>query len=74
MDILTYFQSTYGVADDFDRDCNLVDCALLDSLGMVELLYYLEDNGIEIHLTRVGIDNFNTVNKINRVIASMQNQ
>ena len=58
--------------DEVDNDLNLVEAGILDSFAFVELLTSLEDTySIEIDLSEIDLDNFNSINLITKKCLSI---
>ena len=61
----------YGIIGDervLDPDCELLESGLLDSMAMIELFSALEDEGIEIHPTRIDRSRLKTPAEIEKLI------
>lgn len=56
-----------------DCDSDLFESGLLDSYAFINLLYELEDRGIEIHPARVEKNNFKTIKNILNLINTSNN-
>ena len=52
----------------YEKDIDLVDAGLLDSYSIIELLSFLEDEGIMIHLTRIDRSKLRTVRGIEELV------
>ncbi len=60
-----YLYEDYALKDDE----LLFNSGIIDSLGMIKLLTYLEETfGVNINLSEITMDNFNTVSKITDII------
>ena len=65
----------YGIIGDqrvLDRDCELLDSGLLDSLAMIELFSALEDEGIELHPTKIDRTRLRTPSEIEKLIKELE--
>lgn len=65
--VVAYFREAHGLPaeHELDRDASLVQSGLVDSLGMEELILFLEDEfGIEIADEDLLPDNFDSVTAI----------
>ncbi len=49
-------------------DCELLESGILDSYALIELVSALEDEGIEIHLTRIDKELLKTPASLQRLI------
>ena len=52
----------------FSDDLDLIESGILDSYGIMELLAALEDNGIEIQITRIDRNLLRTVSGIEKLV------
>ena len=52
----------------FDEDIDLIESGLLDSYATIELLSALEDEGIEIHITRIDRNLLRSVSGIEKLV------
>ena len=52
----------------FDENIDLIESGILDSYGIMELLAALEDNGIEIQITRIDRNLLRTVSGIEKLV------
>lgn len=62
----------YEICEDekvFDDDIDLIESGILDSYGMMELLACLEDEGIEINITRIDRNLLRSVSGIEKLIS-----
>ncbi len=53
----------------FDENTDLIESGILDSYGMMELLAALEDEGIEINITRIDRNLLHSVSGIEKLIS-----
>lgn len=61
----------YDICEDeavLSPDCELLESGLLDSYAMIELFTRLEDEGIELHPTRIGREKLKTPRSIAELI------
>ena len=66
------FDESLGIAPP-EPETDIIDTALLDSLGLVTLLFGIEQEfGVEIALESLEIDDFRTVASIASLIGSME--
>ena len=64
---------TDGAAVDVGDDTSLIDAGILDSMGLMELLHFLEDHtGLRIPDQEVTIANFQTVQKIEALVERLR--
>lgn len=54
-------------------DTDLIDSGLLDSYALIELLSRLEDEGIELQITRVDRSKLRTVRGIEQLVRDLDN-
>ena len=52
----------------FDENTDLIESGILDSYGIMELLAALEDEGIEIQITRIDRNLLRTVSGIEKLV------
>jgi len=52
----------------FDKDIDLIESGLLDSYATIELLSALEDEGIEIQITRIDRNLLRSVSGIEKLV------
>ena len=67
------YKLLYEVCGDkrvFEPDFNLFENETLDSLAFIELLNLLDEEGVEIHPTRVDKSMFSTTEKIQNLVNS----
>ncbi|MDO4280904.1 MAG: phosphopantetheine-binding protein [Peptococcaceae bacterium] len=65
----------YEICEDqlvYDKDADLVESGLLDSLGMIELFEALADEGIELSPTRVDPALLRTARGIEQLVAGAE--
>ncbi len=65
-------QILYDCCEDprvFDDECDLIDEGILDSLAIISLFSYLEDQGIELQITRIDRNRLRTAASIKKLIA-----
>ena len=66
------FDESLGIAPP-EPDIDIIDSALLDSLGLVTLLFGIEQEfGVEIALESLEIDDFRTIASIAELIGAME--
>lgn len=53
----------------FDENTDLIESGILDSYGMMELLAALEDEGIEINITRIDRNLLRSVSGIEKLVS-----
>ena len=54
--------------DVFDENTDLIESGILDSYGIMELLAALEDEGVEIQITRIDRNLLRTVSGIEKLV------
>jgi len=65
-----YIQEELNDGIAFDRGTNLIRQGLIDSMGVMKLIVFLEKRfGIEIELEEVTAENFETLSRISELIA-----
>lgn len=52
----------------FDENIDLIESGILDSYGIMELLAALEDNGVEIQITRIDRNLLRTISGIEKLV------
>ncbi len=52
----------------FDENIDLIESGILDSYGMMELLAVLEDEGVEINITRTDRNIFRSADEIEKLV------
>ena len=65
-------QILYNFCEDarvFDDECDLIDEGILDSLAIISLFSYLEDQGIELQITRIDRNRLRSAASIKQLIA-----
>ncbi len=69
MDFLSTLTRPGIVLDEIDDDTNLVNAEVIDSLALLQIVFYLEQNH-NLHIQAMGIDpgNLETINGIVSVI------
>lgn len=68
-------QMLFEICEDdsvFRDDIDLLESGLLDSYAFIELFSRLEDEGIELHPTRINREQLRTVAGIEQLIQSVQ--
>jgi len=64
-----YIRDELGDGITFDRDANLIRQGVIDSMGVMKLIVFLEKRfGIEIKLEEITAENFETLNHISRLV------
>ena len=58
----------------YDREIDLVESGLLDSLAVIELFSFLEEQGIELQPTRIDRQLLHSVKGIQTLIEAAQNE
>jgi len=68
-----YIQEELNDGIAFDRGANLIRQGLIDSMGVMKLIIFLEKRfGIEIELEEITAENFETLSRISELIACTQ--
>ncbi len=68
-----YIQEELNDGIAFDRGANLIRQGLIDSMGVMKLITFLEKRfGIEIELEEITAENFETLSCIRKLIACSQ--
>lgn len=69
--LTTYFRENF--AADVDGDTALIESGLIDSMGVMELVEYLERSfGIEMDMDDMTVDRFGTITAIKHLITEKQ--
>ncbi|HOI16904.1 MAG TPA: acyl carrier protein [Geobacteraceae bacterium] len=69
--LTTYFRENF--AADVDGDTALIESGLIDSMGVMELVEYLERSfGIEMDMDDMTVDRFGTITAIKQLITEKQ--
>ncbi|MCP3820235.1 acyl carrier protein [Streptomyces sp. A3M-1-3] len=67
--VLEFLRKLNASVDTIDRDRDLIDARVLDSLAFVEFLLLMEElTGEPIDLAKTDVDNFRTLNRIDALI------
>ena len=66
--IIDILKKVCSYNETIEADTELIDSNILDSLAIINLLYELEYNGIEIQLTQISKDNLKTPLAIAKLI------
>jgi len=65
-----YIQDELNDGIAFERDTNLIQQGLIDSMGVMKLIVFLEKRfGIDIELEEITAENFETLDHISRLVA-----
>jgi acyl carrier protein len=68
-----YIQEELNDGIVFDRDANLIQQGLIDSMGVMKLIVFLEKRfDIEIELEEITAENFETLNLISNLVVCTQ--
>lgn len=69
--LTTYFRE--NCAADVDGDTALIESGLIDSMGVMELVEYLERSfGIEMDMDDLTVDRFGTITSITQLVIEKQ--
>lgn len=68
MNVGNFIKEFCGLDDIPGRDEDLIESGILDSFAVIELVSALDDEGIEIHLTRIDLNSLRTVSSIEKLI------
>jgi acyl carrier protein len=69
--LTTYFRENF--AADVNSDTALIESGLIDSMGVMELVEYLERSfGIEMDMDDMTVDRFGTITAIKQLITEKQ--
>ena len=68
MNVGQFIKDFCGLDEVPDRDYDLVENGILDSLTLIELVSALDDEGKEIHLTRINLNSLRTIKKKKKMI------
>ena len=68
MNVGQFIKDFCGLDEVPDRDYDLVENGILDSLTLIELVSALDDEGKEIHLTRIDLNSLRTISSLEKMI------
>lgn len=71
-DLLAFLQDDLALAEPLDSETELFSAGLLDSVGMMQVIAFLEERGgIDVRPADVTLDNFDSVSRIMAYVASL---